>query len=63
MSYLWLWISILYAAMQINNQSAVSRAFNCLSVCSNVLSISVFLTSEMLFFFVLFFFSFFFFPE
>lgn len=65
MSYLWLWISILYAAMQINNQSAVSRAFfNCLSVCSNVLSISVFLTSEMLVFFVLFFFSFFFFsPE
>lgn len=64
MSYLWLWISILYAAMQINNQSAVSRAFfNCLSVCSNVLSICVFLTSEMLVFFVLFFFSFFFFPE
>lgn len=34
MSYLWLWISILYATMQINNQSAVSRAFLIVCVCT-----------------------------
>lgn len=61
MSYLWLWISILYATMQINNQSAVSRAFLIVCVCvggcvcvrvqpcvpiKHVLSISMFLTTE-----------------
>lgn len=41
MSYLWLRISILYATMQINNQSAVSGAFvNCELVCVYVRALS-----------------------
>lgn len=50
MSYLWLWISILHAAIRINNQSAVSRALLIVSVCAqacvcayqHVLCISIF---------------------
>lgn len=36
MSYLWLWISILFATMQINNQSAVSLAFLIVCMCLRV---------------------------
>lgn len=36
MSYLWLWISVLYAAIQINNQPAVSRPFLIVCLCNCV---------------------------